>query len=265
MNGESPSRGNGSHAALVIAHPGHELRVHGWVAAVRPKVFVLTDGSGRSGRSRLASTDRILAALGAEAGSIYGRFTDRALYDAILDQPAERLVELAEELAQALVGHRVDCVAGDAREGYNPAHDLCRHLIDTAVHLARRSVGWPIASYDFPLVAPPDACPARLRAAAVRLDLDEGAFARKLLAARGYPEIGAEVDCGLDAAGPQAFRVELLRPVEAGTGWNPAEPPFYERLGERRVAEGHYRRVLRHREHVVPLAAALRRRIDARA
>src|SRR5262245_47381226 len=29
-----------SHVALVIAHPGHELRVHGWLEQVRPRVFI---------------------------------------------------------------------------------------------------------------------------------------------------------------------------------------------------------------------------------
>src|SRR4051794_29308473 len=52
-------------AALVVAHPGHELRVHGWIEAVRPLVHVLTDGSGSSGRSRLESTRRVLGPTGA--------------------------------------------------------------------------------------------------------------------------------------------------------------------------------------------------------
>jgi hypothetical protein len=35
------------------------------------------------------------------------------------------------------------------------------------------------------------------------------------------------------------------------------EAPFYERHGARRVAEGRYRTVIRYREHVRPIAAAL--------
>jgi hypothetical protein len=31
-------------AALVVAHPGHELRVFHWLRLARPCVFVLTDG-----------------------------------------------------------------------------------------------------------------------------------------------------------------------------------------------------------------------------
>ena len=33
-------------AVLVVAHPGHELRVHGWLELARPTVCILTDGSG---------------------------------------------------------------------------------------------------------------------------------------------------------------------------------------------------------------------------
>ena len=36
-------------AALIVAHPGHELRVHHWMELARPLVLVLTDGSGRQG------------------------------------------------------------------------------------------------------------------------------------------------------------------------------------------------------------------------
>src|SRR4029077_12021317 len=63
-------------AALVVAHPGHELRVHGWLERHRPVVFVLTDGSGSTASSRLHSTQRILLRAEARQGSIFGRFSD---------------------------------------------------------------------------------------------------------------------------------------------------------------------------------------------
>src|SRR5262245_62950864 len=71
-------------SALVIAHPGHELRVHGWLEQTRPLVFVLTDGSGGAGRPRIDSTARVLERVGAKPGAIFGRFADRELYAAIL-------------------------------------------------------------------------------------------------------------------------------------------------------------------------------------
>src|SRR2546428_12628279 len=133
----------GAPAALVIAHPGHELRVHGWLELTRPKVFILMDGSGSSGRSRLASTTRILSQVGAEPGPIYGRLTDLMFYSAVLNHDPNVFINLAEELAEAFIQAEVQYVAGDATEGYNPAHDICRLLIDTAVEMAKwRSRRW---------------------------------------------------------------------------------------------------------------------------
>ena len=34
----------GLRAALVIAHPGHELRIHHWLERVKPRVFVQNQG-----------------------------------------------------------------------------------------------------------------------------------------------------------------------------------------------------------------------------
>src|SRR5262245_66068555 len=90
-------------AALIIAHPGHELRVHGWLERARPLVFVLTDGSGHTGRSRLASTSELLRGTGARPGGIYGRFADREVYAAILTRDVRRLTALADEPADELV------------------------------------------------------------------------------------------------------------------------------------------------------------------
>jgi hypothetical protein len=270
-------------AALVIAHPGHELRVHGWLEAARPSVCVLTDGSGRTGHSRLDSTNRVLDATGARRGDVYGPFSDSELYAAVLDHEHAPFMHLVEELAAAFVRERVGVVAGDAEEGYNPSHDICRLLINAAVRLVGRTTGAGISNYDFTLVGPPGHCPEHLRAGAIRLDLDEAAFARKLSAAHSYPELRAEVEAALSGAGSVAFgehpdlarrtgasfgracaddfRVEWLRPAADAAGatshWDDREPPFYEAYGERQVQAGHYERVLRHREHVLPLAAAL--------
>ena len=151
----------GRRAALVIAHPGHELRVHGWVELARPLAFVLTDGSGHTGQSRLTSTSRLLERAGAARGGIYGRLTDRALYAAILGGDVDLVAGLAGELAQALVDGEIDYVVGDALEGYNPGHDLCRVIIDAAAELAGRA-GQRVACLDFPLVGRPNECPPTL-------------------------------------------------------------------------------------------------------
>src|SRR5262245_43976834 len=111
-------------AALVVAHPGHELRVHGWLQQVRPLVCVMTDGSGRSGCSRVAATRRLLSEVGARPGGIYGRWTDARVYEALLGGEFAFFTAIAEELAATLVTEQIQYVATDAAEGYNPTHDI---------------------------------------------------------------------------------------------------------------------------------------------
>jgi hypothetical protein len=243
-------------SALIVAHPGHELRVHGWLERERPLVCVLTDGSGHSGVSRLPSTLRVLRRAGARPGPVFGRFTDRGLYEVLLGGRIEILAGVARELAEVLATEHVERVAGDAVEGFNPSHDLCRLLIDTAVAMAARWSGRAIESFDFLLEGPPGAggVPGQ------RLDLDDEALERKLAAARGYPELRDEVERTFARHGAGAFRVECLRPTDPGVvlATLVEDPPYYERYGERQVAAGHYDRVLRFREHFLPVARALR-------
>ena len=197
-------------AALVIAHPGHELRVHRWLEVARPLVFVLTDGSGRSGRPRLDSTTKILSQAGAGVGPIFGRFTDTQTYAAILAADFSRLTAVATELAESFLDNGVEYVAGDASEGYNPAHDLCRLLLNAAVKLVKRHTGRCLHNFDFPLIGRPDNCHHRLLKNAIRLDLDDTAFARKVNIAQGYPELLQEVASTVSENGIDAFRRERL-------------------------------------------------------
>ena len=272
-----------SRAVLVIAHPGHELCVYGWLETVRPQVFVLTDGSGRAGTSRLDSTTKILSQTGARRGSIYGRFTDLNIYEAILDGDFRLFERLVRELAEALVEAEVEYVAGDAIEGYNPVHDTCRLVINAAVELARRIGGRPIINREFLLYAGHNAHREAQSADAILLTLDDEMLARKLEVARAYPELQAEVDAMLDrkildglrsfpelseyfsnvvtsTLGEEAYRVECLRPASCPAWSNgpPNEVPIYERYSELLVASGVYNRAIRYRDHIMPLAEAIR-------
>src|ERR1041384_52475 len=101
-------------AILVIAHPGHELRVHGWLEATAPAVWILTDGSGHTGRSRIDSTTRVLAATGAVPGPVYGPMSDADLYNAVLGFNHQPFLEIVDKLAAAMLHDKVDCIAGDA-------------------------------------------------------------------------------------------------------------------------------------------------------
>ena len=245
-------------AILVIAHPGHELRVHGWLEAMSPAVWILTDGSGHTGRSRVDSTTRVLEPAGAVPGPVYGFMTDADLYNNVLGFNYRPFMDLVDQLAAAILHAPIDCIAGDAEEGYNPGHDTCRLIINAAVKLAKRRSSKPIRNYDFTLVGPPDQCHDDLRDHSLWLNLDDEAFARKLSAARNYPELQAEVETALNGA--SQFRVECLRPVNSPAHAIRAlehEPPYYELYGEKQVKSGYYKQVLRYTEHMLPLARAL--------
>ena len=298
-------------AALVVAHPSHELRVHGWLEQTKPYVCVLTDGAGRSGEPRLSRTTEVLSRCGATAGAIYGRLTDLEVYAAILDGDAKLFGDRVEELAQAFVEEQIDYVVGDAAEGYSVTHDICRIMIGAAIELAERAYGHRVANFDFLVVGPPDECPSELRDEAIWLRLDDDIFDRKVKAALAYtpklatdveaalagapfrgvrrfsePQLAGEVDVELsgtvleeletrpilkaqlrdmlDGVPIEAFRVECLRPVgnDSGTGWTTNNPPFYELYGEKLVAAGRYERVIRFQEHMLPLAQAIRAKVE---
>jgi hypothetical protein len=217
---------------------------------------------------------------------IFGRLSDLEVYDAVLRRDFDLFKALSEELACALVEGGVERVVGDASEGYNTTHDICRLLIDAAVSLAHRSGdGREVVSYDYPIVNRPDHCPESMRARALWLHLDEEAFHRKLAAAfEFYPELAAETEAALEGRGHAAtiqhfklegdehaatelrgldmFRVECLRPVSACGQPFESEVAFYEQQGERRVSEGLYAQVIRYREHLAPLADALRENVE---
>jgi hypothetical protein len=245
--------------AVFVAHPGHELRIHRWIELNAPTVLILTDGSGRTHQSRLPSTERILAATGAKPGPIFGRFPDQHVYEKVLAGDSGFFLGLARETAEFLEQAKIELLAGDAAEGYNTSHDLCRYLIDMAVERVRQRTGRKIAMYRFLLAGRPEECPAELRAAAIWVHLDEAALQRKLAAAQGYPELAAEVEHVRQKFGFAPFMVECLQPVDPAvpdeTGEH--EKPYYETYGEKQKAAGFYRDVIRYAEHVAPIRAAL--------
>ena len=285
--------------ALVVAHPIHELRVHGWLQMARPCVFILTDGSGRGGQPRLLSTTKVLEDVGASQGSIYGRFTDREIYTAFLKSDFDVFIQLAEELAYEFSQREIDYVVADSAEGYSPSHDVCRLVTDAAVEISTRRYQRQIANYEFLVVGPPDECPGTICDEAIWVNLENEAFLRKLAAGRGYnsklaldiesalsgqpfkgvrrfsepqlagdmdKSLSAEVELGLHSHGVELhrFRVECLRPVDtfSATKHKPSKIPFYELYGEKMVTAGHYETAIRYADHFWPVAEAVCRHVE---
>jgi len=235
--------------ALFVAHPGHELRLHRWLELAHPDVYVLTDGSGSAGYSRVPSTLAVLDAIGARAGSVMGAVTDHEMYRAVMHCDVAATVNVTLRLADAFVD--ADFVVVDCWEEYNPTHDLCRIMGALATARATSLAGRAVPLYEYLVVEP-----FRTRGSAneIVVSLDDEALGRKLSAAHRYKELRVDVERMLELTDAEALRIEVIRPAEAPVI---SGKPFYETRGEQQVAAGRYSSVLRYTEHFAPFLAAL--------
>lgn len=241
---------------LLVAHPGHELLLHGWISRNKPVVHVLTDGAADSSGTRLGRTTDLLRDLGARTGAIFGRLSDREAYDMILERNTALLVSLVEELAAQLERDRPAILVGDAVEGYNPVHDLCRLIAGAAIVKA----GVPTKQYEYAVVHHPHSFDG-----AIEIELDAAEYAAKMERALGQAAALTDIGELLSEHGADAYRREALRPVVDWTAMDGGAPPLYERYGEERVAAHRYTTVIRRSEHMLPLRDALRAEVEKRS
>lgn len=270
--------------ALMVAHPGHELCVYGWMKLHKPVVYALTDGSAPS---RLNMTAKILEDVGATTGGFYGVTTDSEIYSALLEGNLQFFADLAHRFADVVLDEGITMVAGDAAEGYSPTHDVCRAVTSAGVAIAnRRRPGVIVGDYEFTVIGRQDLS-ARDTAGTIRVRLDDRTFQQKIDAMRSCPDIADEVSAGLDRVqlsslqsfapfageveemvnllgGVEGFRTECLRPA-SGKPFicTHGQSPFYERYGEALATAGKYSRVIRYRDHYLPVAESLHQLTEA--
>jgi hypothetical protein len=254
----------GRPTALFIGHPGHELRVFGWARLVHPKVYVLTDGSGTTGTTRLDRSKQLLSKVGAGSGTVFGRFSDHEIYKAIMAGEGSRFTAMVDEIAEEWIQNRIEVVASDASEGYSPTHDLCCEMAQAATELIHAQTGRRIQRFTFCLTEWEGQNAEERPKDALRVRLSNEMLAEKISAARSYIELRAEVDRALALRGPDYFREEYLLPAGGWTSKDAAYKPSYEACGELRVAEGKYASVLRYGKHVLPIFQALREHAERR-
>jgi hypothetical protein len=259
LRSPSVSAGQFQHSALVVGHPGHELKVFGWVSEYKPRVYVITDGSGRSGIARISSTTALVARVGARRGEIFGAVPDADIYRAILQQDIPRFLTLVDELASSFLRYGIDCVAGDGEEGFNPTHDLCRVVVNAAILLAQRTSGRKITNLEFSLTEWEEACPEPQHdERCLHWTLDDRLLSAKIAAAQQYVELKDDVNRAIAQRREEYFRNECLRPVLDPTPHlDTSKKPFYETWGERQVLRGEYESVIRLEQHILPLANAI--------
>lgn len=246
---------------LILGHPGHELRVLGWLHEQRPATAVLTDGSGAGGESRIELTTALLDAAGCRRSSVYGDHSDGDFYRAMLGGDVDFFRCLAGRLADWLVAEGICLVASDAVEGYNPTHDLCAAVASHATRLASKRSLHDITHFTFLLTGAPGTC-APL--GSLVLELSPPALAEKICQTRHYAASAGgalvdEVETMLQAFGEASFAREFLAPANLERDFKQFEAtaPFYETHGEKQVAAGLYQHVIRYWTHVAPIISKL--------
>ena len=90
-----------------------------------------------------------------------------------------------------------------------------------------------------------------------RLRLEDRLLGLKLNAAREYAELKDEVEQAIALKGEEYFRVECLKKVSQSLPEYPPGRPYYEELGEQRVAAGKYRSAIRYQSHMLPILRAI--------
>lgn len=250
----------GQRPLLVIAHPGHELRLLAWLRHANPLIAILTDGSGSTGQSRLDLSIRLVEEAGGET-AVPGRFAEPDLYSMLLRGETLPLLEFAGELARLIDTHDVGQIVCDAAEGYHPGHDLCLPLAQAAIRLSAKHSDSTIQHDEYRVVGDPR--PDGGSGEQVLFELDVLALHDKIersyrYAAQSGSVLAQEVQYMFDTYGEDAFRYEVVRPAGSEGPQLYDGLRYYEMRGQQQVQAGRYRQVLRHHEHMLPVEQALR-------
>jgi hypothetical protein len=231
---------------LVLSHPGHELRLFGWMEIHRPVVCILTDGSGNTGEGRISFSRAAIGAAGAILGPVMGPHSDRRWYQAILAADSAPFLKVASTIADTVA--RGSLIVSDPVEGYNPMHDLCSAVAD----LVAAKVGGTRAVYA--LMDP-------LNSGSIhRLGPEQAA--RKRLAVEAYTPLRDEGRALLHRH-PDALFCEQVSSGSYDWPEMPETPPQYEAIGHARIEAGLYREPISYAAHVRPMALRLRHRAGA--
>lgn len=248
---------------LLIAHPGHELRVFQWVQQARPEVVMLTSGDGSIGQPRLEDSRRLLVDWGLDVRDDWLKpVSDAVVYQALLGTGASPFRTWLDDLTEAALDAGIDTVVADEAEGYNPSHDLCRVLANRLVTRLREA-GRSVRNLEIPLVGHP--CdPEREGRVEIDVRLTEAELQEKVAQVLDYarrcsPVLLGEVQTMFDTFGTQAFARECLYPAARTSyedGRLPDTMPHFERVGEERQAAGIYKDVIRARHLLDAVTAA---------
>ena len=238
---------------VFLAHPGHEVRLYGWIAKTKPTVHVLTTGSRHTRRmERLNACARILDGLGAAKGVLFGEVFDTELYEAILMQRMETFHTWTDALRDSLVDAGTTLVVCDGWQSFSVAHDLASVI----ARVAAGEAGHDITVLEFAPV--PESLPGvfDMGSPVYEFDLADALKREKKSVAMSVPDLH-ELAEYIDREGEQnLLRERFYHPCPAAALLDPPQTPLYERYGEERVRAGHYKRAIGWK-HLRPIVEGL--------
>lgn len=244
-------------SALIIGHPGHELRAFKFLKDTKPDVYILTDGSGYNNDSRLHQSIKLIESLGASYKEVFTPFKDKELYNIILSGELPKIQTVKEQLFVATSENKYDQIYGDALEGFNPTHDICRYLINGIVaKINKINPSKSILNYDFVLDKAPDKTSQKEQTNNLCLELSPFEVDMKLKASLNYPELKGEIEMAIERFGISAFSREFytkITDLNQILNWEGPQP-HYEKIGRKRVDSGTYNTCIEFEKHIKPIA-----------
>jgi hypothetical protein len=178
-----------------------------------------------------------------------GYYTDKEIYRIILEKDYSSLTTLAQKILLDFRANNIQVVAGDAVEGFNPTHDLCRYIINQVIAVREAKDNTSVLNLDFLL----DGLMSEEDASLV-VRLNDDSFNRKRKAAEGYPELSYELQTAIQKYGSTPFMTEYLRKVikpDNFSSWGNGAP-FYEQYAMEKINSGVYKKIISFREHLLP-------------
>lgn len=253
-------------SAAFVAHPGHELRLHGWMSRTKPLCMILTTGS-RSGedRARLNTSATIIENVGGHCSSLFGVVLDRDLYKTILEGDLLPFHHWTDRLTDLLVENRIQRLIVDGWQLYSVTHDLTHIMGRLAAERASRVLGYEIEVLQYEVVPGPLAEFTDIGQPECDVSLSDSELGAKMAAIKGYPDIELElmeIEQIEQETHAKHERFFSPPPIERLTKAPPAKPR-YEAYGEARLAQGTYKNVIRwsHVEKIIRELVTVQRRI----
>ncbi|WP_163399842.1 hypothetical protein [Flavobacterium fluviatile] len=247
----------GKKSALIIGHPGHELRAFKFLKDLKPDVYIITDGSGQNNDSRLHQSIKLIESLGATFKNSFSPFTDKELYNIILSGDLDKIKKAKNQLLFSVKESNYDEIYGDALEGFNPTHDICRYMINGIVdELQNINPSKSIQNYDFVLDKAPDVLSQKESPNTLSLELNELELNMKIKAGLNYPELKSEIEMAIERFGISSFAWEFygqITDLKQIINWE-TDYPYYEEVGRKRVASGAYKNCIEFEKHIKPIA-----------